>query len=190
MTRTCPLSSKHKCSTSTLFLSALILSTFGYVLEYNQNNSICKYIYFLTAGTRNGLFQGYSFFIIGVIIKRQNWIDISETRKFIYLLAAIIIYAIASFLPVTKGVFMYHIACGLLFIFLMNQKVSHYLCPLFVRKLGIWIYFTHMYVVFMIRQVGNEDFWCLVSLATPLAVALGLLLEYFSRRYTILQKLM
>ena len=90
----------------------------------------------------------------------------------------------SSYLPVPKSVFIDHFMCGLLISLLLASKVQFTFDTKPFRSIGIWIYFTHMYVVFFIKKfLGVSGFADNIICVLPISICIAVILHYLSQRY-------
>lgn len=173
----------HKWSNRKMIIFTILLTSIGFALEYCSNIKLIKILLLIIGGTRNGIFQGFSYLMIGVFISRYNIPTYIRNNKMIVYIVWLMLLPICGYFPVTKSLFIDHIMSGLLITLLLalNFRIQVDTKPL--RLVGVWMYFIHMYVVFFIRQFnGIRNFIECFLYALPISFCLAVFLYFLSQK--------
>ena len=174
----------HKWSDKKLFVFTFILTFIGFALEYFSSIKAVNNFLFIFGGTRTGIFQGFSYLIIGVFIARYNISDYCRRHKTILWFIWMVLLPISSYFPVPKSLFVDHFLNGLLISLLLASNFKHNFDTKPIRSIGVWIYFTHMYIVFIINQMfGLTDFTESIIYALPLSLCIAIVLYFIGRKF-------
>ena len=168
----------HKWSIVKISVAVFSITALGYIIEYGSDIKFFHYILSAFGGTtRNGLFQGLSFYFIGVVLSKEKVITLIRNNRIICSIIVIAIAPLCSTLDVTRSLFLDHIFCGLLVGLLLSSDIATSFSSKNIREIAIWIYFTHMYIVFSLEHFfGNYSFGEKTGIAifTSLIISTGL----------------
>lgn len=168
---------------------SMIVLSLGYVLEYSRESSLSK-LYFIVFGTtRNGIFQGFPFLFIGVMIHRLNLLKWFGKNRLKCWLVLFLILPIASMLHPTKSLFLAPICCLLLVALIMDITIDVKFETKCLRTISVWIYLLHMYVYFIITPFINNNFVIKFLSISSLSICLSILVYLISKRYPVLNSL-
>ena len=181
---------KNNWSNEKIIFSIIIVSSVGYAMEVFSDIKFISKLKFLIGGTRNGIFQGFPYLMIGVLINRYQIPEKILSKKKYLIGILLMLIVVSSFLTFTKSFFVNHIICCLLISILLSAQIKFNVDTTILRRLGIWMYFIHMYIIYFIGTlVETNNFFVLGPLALTLSFFVSCLLELLANRFNFVNRL-
>lgn len=168
----------------------------GYLITYyvdNNPNTILTKLFFVFVGTtRNGIFQGFTFLSIGILIKRMDVPELINTslRRLLAIILIILIIPIACNFSTTRSLFMAPLLCMLIVSLLLSFNMSVPFSTKPVRAVANWIFFVHMYIYFVFIELLAQKSLCGIFIGVAVcSTLLSMCLYKLSFRYNFLNQL-
>lgn len=147
----------NKWSDKKTFYFTITIAFVGFLLETFESIRPVKILLTLIGGTRNGLFEGFTFFMLGAFINRYHIDEWVLHNKKLVLVSLLLLLPLSTFLNLGQSFFLVHIVIGLVFSLLLATSIKINVHSKIIRELGIWLYFCHMYAVFIVCELWNKQ---------------------------------
>lgn len=179
----------YKCKIGNEILVLIVILTLlvGYMMEYyvlfNPKSILTKVFYVTIGTTRDGFFQGFPFFTIGILINRYKLSEVfkSKGKKALILILILILLPVASLFHPTKSLFLTPLLCFFVMIYLLSTHVDWNLETKSIREISNWMFFVHIYFHFLfICVLKVEEVFYRTLLVSFFSIILGVFLYRIS----------
>lgn len=168
-----------------IVITSLVLAL-GYFMEYTPDLLISKWYFLFFGTTRNGIFQGFPFLVIGVMICRLNFVKIAQKHPMPIIASLILLIPLSSQFHPTKSLFITPIVCGLIITLLLSIDLTSFDSMIPIREISVWIYYLHMYVLFCIDDFFVFDgFYLRYIVVSVFSVFVGILVYKLSIKFKV-----
>lgn len=163
---------------------SLLLALIGFLLEVFRDSGLGNLYFSVFFTTRNGFFHGFSYLMMGMLVARLQNRNILKMISW-FLLPFLLIAS--SFLSMQTSWLVNHALCFVVTYSLVHCCMRKNEGLTLLRKLSIWIYLSHLWILFILIQMNVTSMAAQMILTPLIAFGVGCLL--FRKQNPVIEKI-
>lgn len=172
-----------------LIIMAVCLTLLGLWMEYNNNCKISQIYFSIFKTTRNGFFVGYSYLISGMLIAKYNIHTLQKHSLFVLTALSIFTIGLLGRLPIDIARLMCQTPTIFLLAWILSLQPNSWSYEIPIRPLSTWIFFIHMYWIFMWEHLVGATGWTCYIGVCALSFLSGFLMLKAGEKVSVIRNL-
>lgn len=163
---------------------SLLFALSGFLLEMFRDSGVGSLYFRVFFTTRNGIFHGFSYLMVGMLVARLQ--SRNALKMISWILLPFLLIA-SSFLSMQTSWLVNHALCFVVIYSLVHCHMRKDEGLPFLRKLSVWIYLSHLWILFILIQM-NVTSMAVQMILTPL-IAFGSGSLLFRKQNSVIEKI-